>query len=104
MTRPTSENQARGFRATFQQGGTVSAGELLNQTVVDLHGNPMGQLEDIIVEIDRGMIAYVIMESECGQRCALPYELIRIEREPTRLCVRVGQEIFQPGDQGKRDP
>ncbi len=103
MTTPPL-NQAPGYRPTVQRGGTVSACELLNQPVEDMNGKPMGHLEDIIVEVDRGMIAYVIVGCEEGQRCALPYELIRIEREPLRLCVRVGQEIFRPGVQVHGEP
>jgi len=74
--------------------GTVSTRQIIDQSVFDIDGKPFGRVTEIVFEVQRGMAAYVVIECKDQRRCALPFEMLQIDREASRIQARIHRDVF----------
>ena len=81
-------------QSSARRRGTVSTQEILNQPVMDMNGESFGRISEIVFEIERGMVAYVVIDCQGDRRCALLFEMLHIDCDPTRLHASVHRDMF----------
>lgn len=69
--------------------------ELLDQPVVGLKGEHLGQIDDLVVEVRSGAIAFVILKyRDDDKRFVLPYGSIHYDAQNQCVRVDVSREVF----------
>ncbi|MFI4860213.1 MAG: PRC-barrel domain-containing protein [Phycisphaerales bacterium JB063] len=81
----------------------VSASSLRGVTVRNDDGHNLGVLKDIMIDTDRGSVAYVVLQFEDDKSFALPYTALEIDPESMTVYVDIQREVFEAG-QGMRPP
>ena len=57
----------------------IKARQMIGQSVVDPNGDVVGTLEDLVIEPERGMIVYIVLELATGRRFSVPYHAVRVD-------------------------
>jgi sporulation protein YlmC with PRC-barrel domain len=91
-TTSRTEPNTAGHQARLH--GTVSTRQIIDQPVYDVEGKPFGRVSEIVFETQRGMAAYVIIKCKDERKCALPYEMLHINRGASRLQARIHRDVF----------
>lgn len=94
-------NSSTGSRMPGQALPTnVSVDSLLGHEIVDLEGRPIGELDDIVLDIASGRIAYVFIalnqRKYPDQRVVAPWNALFIEPETQRLRLNPHAEPTAP--------
>lgn len=64
----------------------VAADELEGDRVLDLDGEPIGVLEDVMIDLERGEVAYAIVAMDGAGAALLPVPWIALHRDAARNC------------------
>jgi sporulation protein YlmC with PRC-barrel domain len=85
---------------TQAQRRTLSASSLIGDAVMNSHGDDLGRLKEIMLDIDDGRIAYGVLESGgflgMGSKLfAIPFEAFRVDQANERLVLDVDAETIQ---------
>ena len=54
---------------------------MLGKTVTDRNGANVGVINDLIIEPDRGMIIYIVLELQTGTTRSIPYNAITFDSD-----------------------
>lgn len=90
-------SEARRSPGPRTQRSTVSTRQVLARPVTDINGEPLGTVSEIVFEADRGMAAYVVIDCVDDSRCALPFGMLCIDADASRMCARVHRDVFLGG-------
>ena len=83
----------------------ISTRQLIQSKVHDLDGNPIGKIDEVIIEMESGYAAYLIIGSENREQCVLPFEMLDIKQNPLRVTAAVRRDIFSsPASKGNEKP
>lgn len=95
MDKQSRHNLSRHRLQNAGMQGTVSTKELIGQPVYDINGEVFGRLDEIVLEAERGMAAYVVIEPEGNGECILPFVMVSVETDPPRMQAAVSRDVFQ---------
>jgi sporulation protein YlmC with PRC-barrel domain len=78
----------------------LSAGTLIGDTVRNRQGEDLGRLKEIMLDVERGRIAYGVLESGAflgmgGKLFAIPFEAFTVDRKNHKLVLDVPKETIQ---------
>lgn len=71
----------------------VPAETLGGERVVDRQGNPLGAIEDLVIDGPEGRIAYAVMSGRAAERRAVPWKALT--RDESRRCFVLDEEIAE---------
>lgn len=74
----------------------VAAELLEGGRVVSTHGRTLGTIEDVMVDLQSGAIAYALLESEDAGRYAVPWKALRPDAE--RACFVIDATGLEAAD------
>ena len=87
---------------------TLPVSQLIGARVVDGQGSVLGKVEDIVIDLDRGHIAYVALA--CGgflgvgqKLLAIPWSAIRVDVEHASLLLDVDRERLEKAPGFEKD-
>lgn len=69
----------------------VPAETLGGERVVDRQGNPLGAIEDLVIDVPEGRIAYAVMSGHAAERRAVPWNAL--SRDESRRCFVLDEEV-----------
>ena len=80
-------------------GIVLSASTLKGDKVVNLQGEDMGKIEEIMIDLDRGRIAYAVLSFGgflgLGDKLfAIPWQAFTVDTEHKRLVLNANREIL----------
>lgn len=78
----------------------LSAGTLTGDTVRNSAGDDLGTLEEIVIDLDRGRVAYVVLASGGflglgGKFFALPWDIIKVDTDEKVVIVDVEEDAIK---------
>ncbi len=78
----------------------LSAGTLTGDKIRNPHGDQLGHLEEIVIDLDNGRVAYAVLAAGgflgLGEKFfALPWDLITVDTETHELVVDLDQELLE---------
>lgn len=78
----------------------LSAGTLTGDTVRNSAGDDLGTLEEIVIDLDRGRVAYVVLASGGflglgGKFFALPWDIIKVDTDEKVVIVDVEEDVIK---------
>ena len=73
---------------------TISTKDLIDQPVYDSNGDVLGRLAEVVFEVERGMVAYVIVGVDGKRECVLPFGLMSVSTDPPKLQATVQRSVF----------
>ena len=78
----------------------LSAGTLIGDSVRNAQGEDLGNLKEIMLDVDRGQIAYGVLESGSvlgmgGKLFAIPFEAFTVDRDDHKLVLNVEKETLK---------
>ncbi len=81
---------------------SASARVLIGGSVVDIHGVPVGRMEDLIVDLRTGSIAYAVLSLERSQpgngqtaRVVLPWSVLLLDRVENTFTLDVDTDLLR---------
>ena len=85
---------------TAASGKVLSAGTLKGDKVVDALGEQLGTLEDLMLDVNRGTIAYAVLSvggfMGMGDKLfAIPWSALRVDTAEKRLVLGVKKELLE---------
>ena len=88
---------------TSNERRTLSAGTLIGDTVKNRQGEELGKLSEIMLDVERGRIAYGVLESGSilgmgGKLFAIPFEAFQVDRENHKLVLNVDKETIKKAE------
>ena len=89
-TRNTTSNYRR----------TLSAGTLMGDKVQNPEGETLGTLKEIMIDVQRGQIAYGVLETGSflgmgGKLLAIPFEAFTVNEDDHKLILNVDKEVLK---------
>jgi sporulation protein YlmC with PRC-barrel domain len=60
-------------------------------------GHNLGVLKDLMIETDRGTVAYAVLLFEDDKSFAIPYNALRISPDAESIEVDIQREVFEQG-------
>ncbi|XAM00471.1 PRC-barrel domain-containing protein [Phycisphaeraceae bacterium D3-23] len=75
----------------------ISAASLRGLPVRNDDGHDLGVLKELMVDTDRGTVAYVVLLFEDDKSFALPYSALEIDPETMTIYVNIQREVFEAG-------
>jgi sporulation protein YlmC with PRC-barrel domain len=75
----------------------ISALALHELPVQNMEGRRLGKLKDLMIEAERGTIAYAVLLFEEDKCFALPFNLLKIDLEAMKVYVDIQYEVFLDG-------
>lgn len=60
-------------------------------------GVELGVLSEIMIEMQRGTVAYAVLKFEDKKLFALPYSMLKIDLDEQTICANVQREVFEHG-------
>lgn len=84
---------------TAASGKVLSAGTMTGDDVVDGTGEKLGTLEELMIDVDRGTIAYAVLSvggfMGMGDKLfAIPWSAVRMDTAEKRLVLNVSKEML----------
>lgn len=85
---------------TNQTNRNLSAGTLIGDTVRNPQGEELGKLTEIMLDVERGKIAYGVLESGSilgmgGKLFAIPFQAFSVDRENHQLILNVDKDVIK---------
>jgi sporulation protein YlmC with PRC-barrel domain len=79
---------------------TVSAAALMGNPVMSLEGESLGKVEEIILDLDGGVIAFAVLSltdilGKENMRYAMPWEALEVNPENLTLILDVERELLE---------
>lgn len=90
----------------------IPTSSLHGMPVKNEEGDDLGILSELMIEMNRGTVAYAILKFEDKKSFALPYSMLRIDPENKTIQANVQREVFEHGrgirtentvDKGRQD-
>lgn len=83
-----------------RENRNLSAGTLIGDSVRNRDGEDLGKLTEIMLDVDRGRIAYGVLESGSflgmgGKLFAIPFEAFKVDRDDHKLVLDVDKETLR---------
>lgn len=75
----------------------ISALALQELPVQNMDGQTLGTLKDLMIEAERGTIAYAVLLFEKDKCFALPFNLLNIDLQAMKVYVDIQYEVFLEG-------
>ncbi len=60
-------------------------------------GHNLGVLKDLMIETDRGTVAYAVLLFDDDKSFAIPYNALRITPETKTIEIDIQREVFEQG-------
>lgn len=87
-----------GSRCTSRAGKPlVPAASLRGLPVRNDDGHNLGVLKDLMIETDRGTVAYAVLLFEDDKSFAVPYNALEITPDGKSIHVDIQREVFEQG-------
>ena len=85
---------------TNQTNRNLSAGTLMGDTVRNRQGEDLGKLTEIMLDVDRGKIAYGVLEAGSilgmgGKLFAIPFQAFSVDRDNHQLVLNVDKDVIK---------
>lgn len=82
------------------QPESLSASTLTGDTVRNLHGDKLGHLEEIVIDLDSGRVNYAVLSSGgflgTGHKLfAVPWELLTVDTETKEVILDISKETLE---------
>jgi sporulation protein YlmC with PRC-barrel domain len=79
---------------------TLSAGTLIGDSVKNAQGEELGTLKEIMLDVERGQIAYGVLETGSflgmgGKLFAIPFEAFKVDEKDEKLVLNVDKETLK---------
>lgn len=80
--------------------GTLSASTLMNEPVVNLQGEDIGKVEDYVIDLDSGCVAYAVLSFGgflgIGSKLfAIPWKSLQLDMENHKWVLDVSEESLE---------
>ena len=75
----------------------ISAASLRKMPVYDCDNRYLGVLKDMMIETDRGTVAYAVLLFDDNKTFALPFSALKIDHEQGAVYVDICYEVFEAG-------
>ena len=88
------------MRTTVTGRRTLSASTLMSDEVVDAEGEKLGEIEDLMIDLQNGRVDYAVLSfggflGLGGKLFAVPFELFDVDFENQRMILDVEREAVQ---------
>ena len=82
---------------------TLSAGTLIGDKVKNSQGEELGTLKEIMLDVERGQVAYGVLESGGflgmgGKLFAIPFEAFKVDEQNHKLVLNVDKETLKKAE------
>ena len=99
-TMTTDRNDTRSTTSTTNYRRTLSAGTLIGDSVKNREGENLGNLKEIMLDVQSGRIAYGVLESGSvlglgGKLFAIPFEAFTVDEQNHKLILNVDKETIK---------
>jgi hypothetical protein len=83
--------QPRGVGLDAQIGGQQiqALNDIKNFSLLDQQGQTLGQIDQVLVDMERGLIGYVVVQSALGQTHVIPYNALQIDPQRETLTLQM---------------
>lgn len=95
MQQPQAFQQPRMQQPGMQQMQVRSVDTLKQFALQDQQGQRIGQIDQVLVDMQRGQIGYVAVTSQQGQKHVIPWNALRINPQQQTLTVQMSASQFQ---------
>ena len=100
MNTTTDRNDTRSTTSTTNYRRTLSAGTLIGDSVKNREGENLGNLKEIMLDVQSGRIAYGVLESGSvlgmgGKLFAIPFEAFTVDEQNEKLILNVDKETIK---------
>lgn len=88
---------------------TLSADSLIGDRVVNLHGVELGKVEELMVDLDAGRVAYAIVSTSQGENShknyfPLPWDVLSADFDNRCFVTQLDPEILSAGPHFSEKP
>ena len=87
---------------------TLSASSLIGDKVVNMDNQTLGNVKDLMLDLERGQIAYAVLESGSflglgGKYFAVPWNALRVDGDEKQLVLDANKEQFEHAEGFDKD-
>ena len=102
-TMTTDRNDTRSTTSTTNYRRTLSASTLIGDSVKNREGENLGNLKEIMLDVQSGRIAYGVLESGSvlgmgGKLFAIPFEAFTVDEQNHKLILNVDKETIKSAE------
>ena len=90
--------------ANSRRDGVLAADTLTGSRVVSARGEALGTIEDLMIDVQRGRVAYAVLSCEQGGKLfAIPWNALTLEADRRCFVLAAGRERFDDAPGFDRD-
>ena len=83
----------------MEQAHAISSSSLLRRLVKDRRGQTLGNIQDLVIDLDRGFIAYVVLAfapwmGQTSKSFIVPWGALRIDPDDRNLVLDVSRQAL----------
>lgn len=82
-------------RTTIKSKNQVHIATLIGRTVKDFSGEIIGTVQDLVVEANKGVIAYILVDVKNKQTFAIPFNAIDLTKERDTVHLKMAISTFE---------
>ncbi|MEX2535104.1 MAG: PRC-barrel domain-containing protein [Trueperaceae bacterium] len=87
-------------RTNIEYRQTLSAGTLIGDKVTNSNDANLGNLKEIMLDVDSGRVAYAVLETGSllgmgGKLLAIPFDRFRVDEQHHKLILDVAEETLK---------
>ena len=95
-------------RNTTNERRTLSASTLIGDKVSNPEGETLGNLKEIMLDVNTGRIAYGVLETGSflgmgGELLAIPFEAFQVDEQEHKLILNVDKDVLKKAEGFDKD-
>jgi hypothetical protein len=103
MARDVESPMGRGWEDQFGPQHVKAVNEISSFTLQDQQGQNLGQIDQVLVDMLRGQIGYVVVKSATGTSHVIPWNALLVDPEHETLTLSMDADRFRNAPTGDVD-
>jgi hypothetical protein len=100
MAQTIEHPMGAGWAAQFEQQRVQAIDDIRNYSLRDAQGADLGRIDQVLVDMQRGQVGYVVVQSPTGESHVIPFNALQVDPAQETLTLQMDADRFRQAPTG----